>query len=163
LLVFRLDDRRYGLPLEAVDRAVRAVDVTPLPGAPGLVLGAISVSGQIVPVLNVRRRFQVPERAIRLTDWFLLAHTARRAVALVVDGSEGVLQRDPREVTPSSETGTGKTAFPGVTPYDDGLMFIHDLDLFLGLDDERTLDAALSRTHHGAPAADATAGTDSRA
>jgi len=40
LVVFTLDDRRYGLPLSAVERAVRMVDVTPLPQAPQIVLGS---------------------------------------------------------------------------------------------------------------------------
>lgn len=62
LVVFRLDERRYALPLSVVERVIRAVEVTPLPKAPPIVLGAIDVQGRVVPVLNVRRRFLMPDR-----------------------------------------------------------------------------------------------------
>jgi purine-binding chemotaxis protein CheW len=62
LVVFRLDERRYALPLAAVERVVRSVTVTPLPGAPAIVLGGINVHGRVLPVLNVRRRFRMPDR-----------------------------------------------------------------------------------------------------
>ena len=52
LVVFRLDERRYALPLAVVERVVRAVDVTPLPKAPPMVLGVIDVHGRVLPVLN---------------------------------------------------------------------------------------------------------------
>jgi len=78
LVVFTLDDRRYGLALSAVERAVRMVDVTPLPQAPQIVLGVVNVQGRVVPVVNLRRRFRLPERDFALADQLLIARTARR-------------------------------------------------------------------------------------
>ena len=43
LVVFTLDEQRYALHLDAVERVVRAVEVTPLPKAPEIVLEVISV------------------------------------------------------------------------------------------------------------------------
>src|SRR5580704_1960646 len=98
LVVFRLDERRYALPLAVVERVVRAVDVTPVPKAPPIVLGAIDVHGRVLPVLDIRRRFRMQERDIDPADWFLLAHTARRTVVLVIDESEGVVVRPQAEI-----------------------------------------------------------------
>ena len=64
IVVFALDDRRIALPLAAVERVVRAVEVTPLPKAPAVVLGAVNVQGNLVPVFHLRRRFRMPEREI---------------------------------------------------------------------------------------------------
>src|SRR5262245_18388839 len=49
-LVFHLDGSRYGIILSQVVRAVHAVEITPLPQAPEIVLGMIDVHGKIVPV-----------------------------------------------------------------------------------------------------------------
>jgi purine-binding chemotaxis protein CheW len=146
LLVFRVDQRRFALPLAVTERVIRAVDVTPLPGAPAIVLGAIDVHGQVVPVLNVRRRFLLPEREVIPSDWFLLAHTTRHTVALVVDESDGVAERPQDEVVASIRIVPGAEAFPGVVRLDDELVLIHDLERFLSLDEERALDDALKAT-----------------
>lgn len=146
LVVFRLDERRYALPLAVVEQVVRAVDVTPLPKAPPIVLGAINVHGRVLPVLNIRRRFLMPDRAIGPADWFLLAHTTRHTVVLVVDESEGVVERPQADIVVSSQIVPGLEAFPGVVRFDDGLVLIHDLERFLSLDEARALDDAIDET-----------------
>lgn len=146
LVVFRLDERRYALPLTVVERVVRAVDVTPLPKAPAIVLGAINVQGRVLPVLSVRRRFLMPDREIGPGDWFLLAHTARHTVVLVVDELEGVVERPQTEIAPSTQIAPGLEQFPGVLRLDDGLVLIHDLERFLSLDEARALDEAMDET-----------------
>jgi purine-binding chemotaxis protein CheW len=146
LVVFRLDERRYALPLAVVERVVRAVEVTPLPRASPIVLGAINVHGRVLPVLNVRKRFLMPERAIAPADWFLLAHTARHTVVLVVDESEGVVERTQAEIILSTGIVPGLDHFPGVLRLDDGLVLIHDLERFLSMNEARALDEAMDET-----------------
>jgi len=142
-VVFRLDERRYALPLAVVERVVRAVEVTPLSGAPSIVLGAISVHGRVLPVLNVRRRFHMPDREIRSEDWFLLAHTARHTVVLTIDEAEGLVEQPDADVILSTQIAPGLEPFPGVVNLDDGLVLIHDLERFLSFDEARAPDEAV--------------------
>lgn len=146
LVVFRLDQLRIALPLAAVERIVRAVAVTALPGAPAIVLGVIDVEGHVLPVLNLRRRFLVPEREVSPADQFLIARTARRAVALVIDEAQGVVERGQSAFIDSDRIVPGLEQFQGVVKLDDGLVLIHDLEKFLSLDEARTLDEAMERT-----------------
>src|SRR5688572_17613003 len=99
IVVLTLDEQRYGLRLPAVERVVRSVFVTPLPKAPEIVLGVIDVGGEVVPVVDVRRRFRLPTREVGLTDQLVLARTARRRVALIVDRVAGVELADPAAFT----------------------------------------------------------------
>lgn len=145
--MFRLDRRRYALPLKAVDRVVRAVDVTPLPNAPAIVLGAINVHGHVVPVLNLRRRLRMAEREITPDDWFLLAYADRRRIALVVDASDGVVERSEEDVVASATIARGLEPLPAVMRLDDELILIQDLEGFLSFDEMDDLDGALE----GAP------------
>jgi purine-binding chemotaxis protein CheW len=146
LLVFRLDDRRCAVPLQAVQRVVRAVDVTPLAGAPEAVLGVIDVAGQVVPVLSPRRRLAMPDRAIGPEDAFILAQAGPRTVALAVDAAQGVIEREAGAVVPPERIAPGLEHVRGVTRCEDGLVLIHDLARFLSLDETRRLDHALERT-----------------
>lgn len=145
LVVFRLEGQRYALPLAVVERIVRAVAVTPLPGAPAIVLGAIDMGDSVLPVLNLRRRFLLPEREIEPADQFVIARTARRAVALAIDEAETVSAHDPSSVIRSDRIAPDLEPFPGVVRLDDGLVLIHDLEKFLSLDEGRSLDKAMTR------------------
>lgn len=49
LVVFRVEEQRYAVALEVVERVVQAVEVTPLPGSPAIVIGAINVAGRVSP------------------------------------------------------------------------------------------------------------------
>jgi len=145
LVVFRLDELRIALLLTAVERIVCAVEVTPLPGAPAMVRGAIDMQGRVLAVLNLRRRFCLPEREIWPADQFVIASTARRAVALVVDEAEGVIEVEQSAVIGSNQIVPDLEQFPGVVKLDDGLALIHDLEKFFSLDEAHALDAAMER------------------
>src|SRR5258708_24469384 len=82
LVVFTLGEQRYGLPLSSVERAVRIVEITPLPNGPDIVLGVINVQGRLIPVVNLRRRFSLPEHEVVLTDQIVVAHTDRKSTRL---------------------------------------------------------------------------------
>jgi purine-binding chemotaxis protein CheW len=92
LVVFVVDGQRYALPLETVERVVRAVEVTPLPEAPPIISGVINIQGRVVPVLDLRKRFHLEERAVDPEDHFVVARSATGAVALPVDEAEGLVR-----------------------------------------------------------------------
>lgn len=143
LFVFTLDGQRYALPLPAVDRVVRMVAITPLPNAPDIVLGVVNFQGRVIPVINMRRRFCLPEREIALTDQLVVAHTARRPVALVADAVLDVIACPAQSLIAAEEVLPDIEYVEGVVKLADGLILIHDLDKFLSLEEENFLAQAL--------------------
>jgi len=143
MVVFLVERQRYGLPLESVERIVRAVEVTPLPAAPEIVLGAIDVEGRVLPVLNLRRRLGLPERTIQPAQQFVLAQTERRAVALVIDEVLEVAEMPETGIVESAQVAPGLEHLRGVVQLADGLVLIYDLERFLSLEEERALNRAL--------------------
>ena len=146
LLVFILNDQRYALPLPAVDRVVRMVAITPLPKAPDIVLGVVNVQGQIIPVVNMRRRFRLPEREIALTDQLVIAHTTRRPVALVADAVQGVIACPAQSLIAAEQIIPRVEHVEGVVKLADSLVLIHDLGKFLSLEEEDSLAHALENS-----------------
>ena len=142
-LVFALEDLRVALSLSAVDTVTQMVHVTPLPNAPGVVLGIVNLRGRVIPVVNIRKRFNQREREIMLSDRLVFAHTARRPVALAVDELIGVVESTP-DCLVSGESVLPVPHVEGVMKFNDGLIFIHDLDKFLDLEEEEALDSALA-------------------
>ena len=72
-LVFFLDSQRYALHLSAVDRVARIVHITPVSIAPDIVLGIVNMEGVVIPVMNVRQRFNLPKREISPSDRLIFA------------------------------------------------------------------------------------------
>lgn len=144
LLVFTLNGQRYALRLSAVDRVIRIAAITLLPKAPNIVLGVINVQGRVIPVINMRQRFCLPVRELSLTDQLVIAHTTRRPVALVADTVLKVIedcaqnQFETEQILPQVEY------VEGVVKLADGLILIHDLNKFLSLEEEGSLDQALN-------------------
>ncbi len=143
LVVFALDDQRYALKLDAVERVLPAVEITPLPKAPDIVLGIIDVAGRVMPVFNVRRRFGLPEREIELSDEIIVAR-ATRPVALLVERVLQVVEYPAGRVIPAGQILPDLEYISGAVKLEDGLVLIHDLDTFLSLDEERALERALA-------------------
>lgn len=140
---FALGDQLYALPLPAVERIVRMVSITPLPQAPAIVLGVINVRGRVMPVLNLRRRFRLPERDLVLTDLLVIGRTATRPVALVVDEVAGVREYSSQQAVAACDIVPGIEHAEGVAKLTDGLVLIHNLDKFLSLEEEAAIDQAL--------------------
>jgi purine-binding chemotaxis protein CheW len=134
----------FGLDLAQIERVIHAIDVTPLPGAPEIVLGVIDLHGELVPVFNARRRFGFAEREIGIHDQLILASSSHRKVALVVDGVQGIIQRPAETIVSSSRVISGLEQIEGLLQLDNGLVLIHDLNHFLSLEEQQTVELSLS-------------------
>jgi purine-binding chemotaxis protein CheW len=143
LVVFSLDGQRYALPLGRVQRSIRAVAITPLPEAPAIVMGIVDLGGTVIPVVNIRKRFNHPPRPVRLSDHLVVATTGKRTVALLVDETTGVIDVSPETFVPAGQILPGIDLVNGAVKLESGLVLIHDLDRLLSLEDEMAIDGAL--------------------
>lgn len=142
-VVFRLEGQRYAIDLSQVERVVSMVAVSPLPKTPAVVAGVINYRGSVVPVLDLRPRFGFPRREFRLTDHLLLARTTRRMLALPVDEVLGVNEVPVEDTFDPSTLLPGAGYVTGIAALADGLLFIHDLEALLSMDEERRLTEAM--------------------
>ena len=131
ILIFELDKHRYGLPLSDVQEVLHAVTIAPLPKAPTIVEGVINVRGTVIPVLNIRKRFGLPEKAVEPSAHFILARAGERNVVLPVDHAKDLSQVAPGDVEESTRVVPQGKYITGVAKLPDGLVLIHDLRTFL--------------------------------
>jgi len=143
LLAFTVCEQLYALYLSAVERVVRAVEVTALPQAPEIVLGVINAQGRILPVINLRKRLRLPEREINLSDRLIIGQTPRRKLALIADSVNGIITCSQQEIVAAEEILPRLGYVSGVIKLSNDIILIHDLDSFLSLEEEQALDRAL--------------------
>lgn len=143
LLVFTLANWRCAMELSSVERVYRAVAITPLPDAPDIVLGIVNVRGVVLPVVDLRRRFRLPEKNLMPDDRLIVVHSSGRLVALVVDDVIGVIECCEKDITLASAIVPGMEYVEGVARLKDGMILIHDLSRFLSLEEKAALEQAL--------------------
>jgi purine-binding chemotaxis protein CheW len=92
-LVFQLGEDEFALPLEAVVEVARAPDrVTRVPKAPKFLDGVINLRGAVLPVIDQRRRFDMPRLDQGEGRRLVVVQTGRHRAGLIVDGVSEVLR-----------------------------------------------------------------------
>lgn len=143
LLIFKLDDWKCALDISTVDRTYRAVAVTPLPEAPSIIKGVVNVHGSVLPVVNLRVRFQLPAKKLVPSAHFIVAHTLQRPVVLLVDSIEGVVECDEQDIALADAILPGIEHIKGALRLKDGIILIHDLGRLLSIEEEAALERAM--------------------
>ncbi len=143
LVTFSLDDRKFALYVSAVQRIIRVVEVTLLPKVPEIVVGIINMQGQVIPVFDIRMRFQLPAREVQLNDQLIIASTTKRTVALLVDSVDDVIEIPEEKIIAAEQILPELEYVEGVMKTEGGMVLIHDLEKFLSLPEEKTLNEAM--------------------
>ena len=143
VLLFELAEQRFALPVSDVVELTRACAVQVLPEAPPLVLGVLNLRGQVVPVLDLRRRFRLPELELDPSHFFVLARIAGRLVALRVDRLLGTETLDVVPVQANANLPFDLRYLAGVATVADGVVLIYDAVKFLSESESLALDRAL--------------------
>ncbi|MBI5407991.1 MAG: purine-binding chemotaxis protein CheW [Nitrospirae bacterium] len=144
LFVFLLDGQRYAVPLTSVSRVIRAIMVSRLPGAPEIVEGVINVHGEVIPVINIRKRFGLPEREMDIDDQIIIAHTPKLKIAFIADSVEGVIEGSDQAVSPMENIFPHVEYVEGVITFDGKMVFIHDLEKDLKFNEEELLSSKVN-------------------
>jgi purine-binding chemotaxis protein CheW len=149
LLVFEIGGWCLAVNARSVNRIVRAVAISPLPGAPAVLEGVINVGGTVTPVLDLRLRFGLPAAPLQPDQHLMLADTLGGPVALRVDRALDLLTVAPEVIRKVADVVPGVQYASGIATLPDGVLIIHDLDQFLSIEERLEIDQLLSVAMRG--------------
>jgi purine-binding chemotaxis protein CheW len=144
-IVFIIEDKSFALPMENVERVVHAVEVTLLPKVPAIVRGIINYKSIILPVIDIRSRFHLPEIEIHLNHQFIITRTTRGLIALLADNVTGVIEKSTTDIIPPFSLIGGVEFLKGILKLDDGMMLVPDIDKILTPKESRALTEAMKK------------------
>ena len=144
-VLFTLDNHQFALYLSDVERIALAVEITPLPNAPGIVSGMINVRGKIIPVVNIRKRFGFPDREIELENHFIIGRTTKRSVAILVDRVTDIVEIPEQKIVEQRNILPGIEYVQGVVKLEGDIVLINNLEKFLSIKEEKTLHRAIEK------------------
>ncbi|MEI7811811.1 MAG: chemotaxis protein CheW [Ignavibacteria bacterium] len=142
-VIFSLGQRKYAIGLDAVEHVICSVEITPLPKAPDIILGIVSLHGDIIPVINIRKRLLMPDREISVSDQGLIIKTRRR-LCMFVDSVEGCLEIPESEITFGKNIWDNTGCIEGIIMVNNDITLINNPDKFFNPDEEKQIDQALN-------------------
>lgn len=117
VLEFRLAEERYALETRYVREVYPLKNLTPLPCTPPFVLGVVNVRGRIVPVVDLKKFFGLPENGLTDLHRVILAGGNDLEIGILADVSVGVRSIPIDSLQPPMPTlsGIGADYLKGVT------------------------------------------------
>lgn len=105
LLTFRVGAEQYGVPILAVHEIRGQSPITPLPNAPAEMPGVMNLRGTIVPVVDLRVKFGIPEAGDDRFTVIVLVSVGGKIVGMVVDAVDDVLSIPAESIQPVPDMG----------------------------------------------------------
>jgi purine-binding chemotaxis protein CheW len=117
----------YGINTDSIFKVLQLVALTELPNASPDVLGLLTLPDNVIPVIDLRRRFGLPDAPLRLDTPIIAVDTPDGAVGLVVDDAHDIETIDEAQIQPC--TGEVSPYVVGVARCPDHLLLLLDTSL----------------------------------
>jgi purine-binding chemotaxis protein CheW len=139
LACFTLGENLFAVDIMRIREIILPQKLSALPGALQVLEGVINLRGAVIPVMNMRKLFAMPEADNFTTGKLLIVSLARQTLALAVDNVMEVITVPAVEIKPPPDTtdGIGMEHLLGVCISDDRVFMILDIDSLLGQPENR--------------------------
>ncbi len=136
-VVARVGDALYAFPALQVQRVAMLERLTPVPQAPPFVDGVVYLQGQVVPVVNLRRRFGLERIPYDLHSRLIVTRSHERVVGFAVDTAREYVTLDDEAIflPPEDLTTAGSAYLSGVALLGERLIFILDVARLLAAEE----------------------------
>ena len=109
-LTFVLSGEEYGIEIRHVTEIIGIQNITEVPDMPHYIKGVINLRGKVIPVMDVRLRFGVEERAYDDRTCIIVINIDEQPVGLIVDRVSEVLDIPKSEVEPPPNVKRGESS-----------------------------------------------------
>lgn len=145
-LTFTLGSEEYGVDILKVQE-IRGYDqVTRLPGAPEFVKGAINLRGLIVPVVDMRLKFELSNATYDDTTVMIVLSVAGRTIGIVVDGVSDVLRLEPSQIRTVPDLGSAidRQFLTGLGVIDERMLILLDIERLMTSEEMGLVEQAIA-------------------
>jgi len=133
LVTFQLGEEQYGIDIMDVKEIVRLQDIRPIPNAPSYVEGIINLRGEIIPIINLHKRFHIKKAVVgedeELLSGFVIIDVDGMKLGVVIDKIARVVTIENQQIQapPQMLSGIGAEYIQGVIQTDEGYLIILDI------------------------------------
>jgi purine-binding chemotaxis protein CheW len=131
LIVFKLEDKLYGVNIDQIREITRIDEISPVPNAARYIEGVTNLRGQVTTVVNLRKKLGMPHKEFDKESRMMIVESEGRSVAVIVDSVTEVtmISKTDIEETPELARTTQETSsyLKGIGKKDKKLIILVDL------------------------------------
>lgn len=134
LVTFTLGDEEYAVDILKVQEINRMKEITRVPNSPDYVEGVINLRGKVIPVVNLRKKFNLDDKGNDEQSRIMIMDIQGITMGLVVDSVSEVLRVPSSIVEPAPPMASSISAefLKGIAKLEDRLIILLDMDRLLG-------------------------------
>jgi len=137
LVTFQLGEELYGINIMDVKEIVRVQDIRAIPNAPSYVEGIFNLRSEIIPIINLHKRFHLKKllnsEEDELLSGFVILDIDGMKLGIIIDRISRVITIERADIQPPPQmlSGIGAEYIQGVVRQEQGYLIILDIrDLF---------------------------------
>jgi purine-binding chemotaxis protein CheW len=130
LVSFTLAKELYGVEITKVREIILITDITRIPETPNFLKGLINLRSTVIPVIDLRVRFGLPEGELTDESRIMVVQACGKTIGIVVDAVSEVLRVKHEHISPPPPTiaGLGREYLNGLVKLNDHLLILLDID-----------------------------------
>jgi len=146
-LAFRLGNEEYGIDILKVQEIREYEPTTKLANVPSFILGLSNLRGAIVPIIDMRIKFNLGEANYDHLTVTIILNIGERIVGMVVDSVSDVMALTPEQIRPAPPMGTlmDTDNLIGLGTLEDRMLILVDIEKLMASPDMGLSDMALPR------------------
>jgi purine-binding chemotaxis protein CheW len=146
LVSFRLAEEEYGIEITRVREIILMGAITRVPQTPAYVKGLINLRSTVIPVIDLRIRFGLPECEATDASRIMIVNVGGKTIGIVVDAVSEVLRVSTHQIAPPPPTvvSFGTEYLTGLVRLEKQLLILLDIDKVLGASEREALSGAVN-------------------
>lgn len=141
-VVFHLDNEEYAIDIVKIHEInrLKEITITKVPRVPDFIEGIINLRGEVVPIINLRKKFGIEPRQISKASRIVIVKILEKMIGLLVDSVSHVVSFENAEISPPPEeikvncqyiTGLGKKG--------KRMIFLLDIEKILHIEEQQDI------------------------
>ncbi|HYE83263.1 MAG TPA: chemotaxis protein CheW [Clostridia bacterium] len=140
-VIFKLGKEEYGVNIMQVQEIGPYEEPVKVPNTPAFVEGVMNLRGSVIPVISLKKRFNIPGQEINENTRTIVINFGDRQIAFIVDDASEVLTLDESDIqeTPEIIAGVERKYITGIGKQGERLLIILDLSFLLNEQEQKQL------------------------
>ncbi len=141
-VIFKLNREEYGVEISHVQEITEIKSITTVPNTPVFVEGIINLRGKIVPIVSIKKRFDLPQQAEMGEQRIIIINLKDKQVGFIVDDASQVLTLDENQIEkpPELVAGIDRDYIIGIGKVEDKIIVLLDLEKILSEQEQKEIE-----------------------
>lgn len=141
LVSFEVGKECFAVPITKIQEIIRITNIVTIPKSPEFVEGVINLRGKVIPVVDLKKRFVLPEKEHDSRTRIVVAEIEGLTIGLIVDAVAEVMRAEASsfEKTPSLVAGVEQRFIEGIVKDGEQMFIVLDLDKLFSLSEANLL------------------------